>query len=329
MKVLVTGSEGFIGSHVVEQLLSHGHDVRALVQYNSNGSIGWLEECRRATNLDIVLGDIRDYEQMNEVCVGTDAVLHLAALIAIPYSYQAPDSYVQTNVIGTLNLLNASKRAGVGRFIHTSTSEVYGTAKYVPIDELHPLQPQSPYSATKIGADALVQSFSSSFDFPTTIIRPFNTFGPRQSFRAVIPTLASQFLTKAPMLRVGALTPTRDFTFVTDTARAFLLSLSAKNIEGEVINLGVGFEVSVSNIIEDLAELTNHNPKIQVEESRLRPEKSEVERLLSDNTKAKKLLSWEPESQGREGFRSGLAKTLDWLGTRIQDSKIDPSQYVR
>jgi nucleoside-diphosphate-sugar epimerase len=231
--------------------------------------------------------------------------------------------------MGTLNLLNAARRAKVGRFVHTSTSEVYGTARYVPIDELHPLQPQSPYSATKIGADALVQSFFSSFDFPATIIRPFNTFGPRQSFRAVIPTLASQFLTNAPLLRVGALNPTRDFTFVTDTAKAFVSSLSAKNIEGEVINLGVGFEVSVSNIIEDLAALTNHNPEILVEENRLRPEKSEVERLLSDNTKARNLLSWEPESQGREGFRTGLSKTLDWLVTRMQDKKIDPSQYVR
>jgi len=329
MKVLVTGSEGFIGSHLVEQLLSEGFEVCALVQYNSNGSVGWLDEFRHDPKLEIVLGDIRDPEQMNQLCLGTDAVLHLAALIAIPYSYQAPDSYVQTNVMGTLNLLNASRRAGVARFIHTSTSEVYGTARYVPIDERHPLQPQSPYSATKIGADALVQSFFSSFDFPATIIRPFNTFGPRQSFRAVIPTLASQFLAESPFLRVGALSPTRDFTFVTDTARAFISSLSAKNIEGEVINLGVGFEVSVSNIIEDLVALTNHNPEILVEENRLRPEKSEVERLLSDNTKAKNLLSWEPENKGRDGFRSGLKKTLDWLAKRIQDNKIDPSQYVR
>jgi dTDP-glucose 4,6-dehydratase/UDP-glucose 4-epimerase len=252
MRVFVTGSEGFIGSHLVEELLANGHDVRALVQYNSLGSIGWLEEAKHHPSLEIVAGDIRDSAQMINLCKDIQSVIHLAALIAIPYSYDAPDSYVQTNIMGTLNMLNAARSAGVERFLHTSTSEVYGTAQYVPIDEFHPMQPQSPYSASKIAADAMTQSFFNSFSFPVTTIRPFNTYGPRQSLRAVIPTLGAQFLAKSPSLKVGALSPTRDFTFVKDTARAFVLALTAKDIEGEVINLGAGFEVSVADIISEL-----------------------------------------------------------------------------
>jgi NAD dependent epimerase/dehydratase len=329
MRVLVTGSEGFIGSHVVENLLSNGIKVRALVQYNSVGSNGWLESTKNDPGLEIILGDVRDPYQMDRLCDGVDAIAHLAALIAIPYSYEAPDSYVQTNVIGTLNLLNAARNNRVERFIQTSTSEVYGTARYVPIDELHPLQPQSPYSASKIAADALAQSFFNSFDLPVTTIRPFNTFGPRQSLRAVIPTLALQFLRKVPILKVGALSPTRDFTFVTDTANAFRLALQAKGVEGEVINLGTGFELSISDIIEDLKSLTGHVPEIHIDDERLRPGKSEVERLLSANDKALSLLGWEPSISGREGFREGLNRTLNWLESQSQGLNIDPGNYVR
>lgn len=329
MRVLVTGSEGFIGSHVVENLLSNGIKVRALVQYNSVGSNGWLESTKNDPGLEIILGDVRDPYQMDRLCDGVDAIAHLAALIAIPYSYEAPDSYVQTNVIGTLNLLNAARNNRVERFIQTSTSEVYGTARYVPIDELHPLQPQSPYSASKIAADALAQSFFNSFDLPVTTIRPFNTFGPRQSLRAVIPTLALQFLRRVPILKVGALFPTRDFTFVTDTANAFRLALQAKGVEGEVINLGTGFELSISDIIEDLKSLTGHVPEIHIDDERLRPGKSEVERLLSANDKALSLLGWEPSISGREGFKEGLKRTLNWLESQSQGLNIDPGNYVR
>jgi len=329
MRVLVTGSEGFIGSHVVENLLSNGIKVRALVQYNSVGSNGWLESTKNDPGLEIIFGDVRDPYQMDRLCDGVDAIAHLAALIAIPYSYEAPDSYVQTNVIGTLNLLNAARNNRVERFIQTSTSEVYGTARYVPIDELHPLQPQSPYSASKIASDALAQSFFNSFDLPVTTIRPFNTFGPRQSLRAVIPTLALQFLRKVPILKVGALSPTRDFTFVTDTANAFRLALQAKGVEGEVINLGTGFELSISDIIEDLKSLTGHVPEIHIDDERLRPGKSEVERLLSANDKALSLLGWEPSIRGRVGFQEGLKKTLNWLESQSQGLNIDPGAYVR
>ena len=329
MRVFVTGSEGFIGSHLVEELLANGHDVRALVQYNSLGSIGWLEEAKHHPSLEIVAGDIRDSAQMINLCKDVQSVIHLAALIAIPYSYDAPDSYVQTNIMGTLNMLNAARSAGVERFLHTSTSEVYGTAQYVPIDEFHPMQPQSPYSASKIAADAMTQSFFNSFSFPVTTIRPFNTYGPRQSLRAVIPTLGAQFLAKSPSLKVGALSPTRDFTFVKDTARAFVLALTAKDIEGEVINLGAGFEVSVADIISELREITGHQPEVQVEQARVRPENSEVERLLSDNSKAKKLLGWEPNFKGRDGFKSGLQDTLNWISSRIESDSFDPGLYVK
>lgn len=329
MRVFVTGSEGFIGSHLVEELLANGHDVRALVQYNSLGSIGWLEEAKHHPSLEIVAGDIRDPAQMINLCKDVQSVIHLAALIAIPYSYDAPDSYVQTNIMGTLNMLNAARSAGVERFLHTSTSEVYGTAQYVPIDEFHPMQPQSPYSASKIAADAMTQSFFNSFSFPVTTIRPFNTYGPRQSLRAVIPTLGAQFLAKSPSLKVGALSPTRDFTFVKDTARAFVLALTAKDVEGEVINLGAGFEVSVADIISELREITGHQPEVHVEQARVRPENSEVERLLSDNSKAKKLLGWEPNFKGRDGFKSGLQETLNWISSRIESDSFDPGLYVK
>jgi NAD dependent epimerase/dehydratase len=327
--VLVTGSEGFIGSHVTEELAKGSHDLTALVQYNSFAYTGWLQEATFGEAPTIRLGDIRDPNQMLELSFGADVVVHLASLIAIPFSYEAPHAYVETNILGTLNLLTSARTAGVRRFVHTSTSEVYGTAKYVPIDENHPLQAQSPYSASKIGADALVRSYVDSFDFPAVTLRPFNTFGPRQSQRAVIPTLGAQFLAKAPRIKVGALKPTRDFTFVTDTAKAFALSMTAPGIEGEVINLGTGWEVSVEGIIDLLADLTGHKPEIELDEGRLRPHASEVERLLSDNSKAKRLLGWEPQYVGESGFREGLKLTLDWLEKELVSGRVKPDTYVR
>lgn len=329
MVTLISGAEGFIGSHLVEALLSQQNQVRALSQYNSFGAAGHLSELESSPNLEVILGDLRDPFQMLDIVSGVDHVFHLGALIAIPYSYEAPASYVDTNVMGTVNLLEASKAAGVSRFVHTSTSEVYGTAKYVPIDEAHPIQAQSPYSATKIGADAMVRSYVDSYALPAVTVRPFNTFGPRQSQRAVIPSLSAQFLAKAPWISVGALKPTRDFTFVTDTAHGFVLASQAREIEGEVINLGTGWEVSVEGIIDILAELTGHRPEVKVDESRLRPNVSEVERLLSDNSKAKKLLGWEPKYAGESGFREGLRLTLEWLERELAAGRIKPEKYVR
>ena len=329
MRVFVSGADGFIGSHVVERLLDQGLQVSAMAQYNSFASVGWLSELAPSERLSVCLGDIRDQGFLRLETVGIDYFLHLAALIAIPHSYQATQSYLETNVLGTLNSLESSRAAKVKRFIQTSTSEVYGTAKYVPIDERHPIQAQSPYSASKIGADALVKSFADSFGFPAVTLRPFNTFGPRQSQRAIIPTLGAQFLAKAPRVNVGALKPTRDFTFVTDTAEAFALSMTATGIEGEVINLGTGWEVSVEGIIDLLADITGHKPEIEVDEARLRPRGSEVERLLSDNSKAKSLLGWQPEYTGEAGFRAGLQITLDWLEKELVAGRIKPETYVR
>lgn len=325
----MSGADGFIGSHVVEQLLQEGLNVSAMAQYNSFASVGWLSEVTASESLKISLGDIRDQVFLREEIEGVDYVLHLAALIAIPHSYKAAQSYLETNVLGTLNCLDSSRTFGVKRFIHTSTSEVYGTAKYVPIDESHPIQAQSPYSASKIGADALVRSYVDSFELPAVTLRPFNTFGPRQSQRAVIPTLGAQFLAKVPRIMVGALKPTRDFTFVTDTAKAFALSMTEPSIEGEVLNLGTGWEVSVEGIIDLLAELTGHQPEITVEEARLRPRGSEVERLLSDNSKAKRLLGWEPRYVGESGFREGLKLTLEWLEKELVAGRVKPEAYVR
>jgi NAD dependent epimerase/dehydratase len=325
----ITGAGGFIGSHLVELLAASGALLRTLDEYQSYGRPSWLSSLNRSPNVEVFTGDVRDYGQMRSLVKGSESVLHLASLIAIPYSYSAPHSYAQTNIIGTLNLLEAAREAGVRRFIHTSTSEVYGTAMYVPIDEDHPIQAQSPYSASKIGADALVRSFVDSFDFPAVTLRPFNTFGPRQSQRAVIPTLAAQFLSRAPRIRVGSLKPTRDFTYVTDTARAFAMSLDAQGIEGEVINLGTGWEVSIEGIIELLTDLTGHKPLIEVDENRIRPVESEVQRLLSDNSKAKRLLDWEPEFAGEAGFKRGLGLTLEWLDDELSRGHIKPEEYVR
>ena len=330
MKVFLTGADGFIGSHLAEHLVRSGHEVQALAIYNSQGSWGWLDTLPAdiKKELNVVLGDIRDPYHMNQLVAGQDAVMHLAALIAIPFSYVAPDMYVQTNVQGTLNLLNAARTHGVGRFIHTSTSEVYGTAQYVPMDEGHVLQGQSPYSASKIGADQMVRSFYSSFELPTLTIRPFNTYGPRQSARAVIPTIISQLAAGKKSINLGALTPTRDFTYVTDTARGFEKALHANSGFGEVTNLGVGFEVSIGQTFDIINELMGAGAVATEDANRIRPKNSEVERLFSDNTKAKTVLGWQPEIVGIEGFRVGLEKTIEWFSKPENLAHYRPDEYT-
>ena len=330
MKVFLTGADGFIGSHLAEHLVRSGHEVKALAIYNSQGSWGWLDTlpAEIKDSLEVVLGDIRDPYHMNQLAAGQDAIMHLAALIAIPFSYVAPDMYVQTNVQGTLNLLNAARANGVSRFIHTSTSEVYGTAQYVPMDEGHILQGQSPYSASKIGADQMVRSFYSSFELPTMTIRPFNTYGPRQSARAVIPTIISQLAAGKKSINLGALTPTRDFTYVTDTARGFEKALHATTGIGEVTNLGVGFEVSIGQTFDIINEIMGAGAVATEDPNRIRPKNSEVERLFSDNTKAKSVLGWQPEIVGIEGFRVGLEKTIEWFSKPENLAHYRPDEYT-
>lgn len=317
-RALVTGADGFIGSHLVETLVAEGYAVRALAQYNAFANRGWLDDVdpKIAADLDVYLGDVRDPTFMREAVAGTDVVFHLAALIGIPYSYDAPESYVATNVTGTLNVLQAARDVGGVKVIHTSTSEVYGTAQRVPIDEAHPLQAQSPYAATKIAADQLALSFHRSFGAPVVVIRPFNTYGPRQSRRAVIPTVIAQLLSGERRLRLGNLHPTRDLTFVTDTARGFLLADGCEAALGEVINLGTGHEIAIGALAELIAEAMGMDVEIEQEQARLRPDASEVERLCADADKAKRLLGWTPDYAGREGLRRGLDQAIAWFRTR-------------
>jgi len=314
--VLVTGADGFIGSHLTEALVSSGlYRVKALVHYNSFNSLGWLNKSKAldSKNLEVVSGDIRDHSFVSGIMAGVDNVLHLAALIAIPYSYTSPESYVQTNVLGTLNVLEAAKSHGVSRFLHTSTSETYGTARTVPISEEHPLTAQSPYAATKIAADKLVESFHLSFDMPVVTIRPFNTYGPRQSARAVIPTVISQIASGKKQISLGSTSPTRDFTYVTDTVSGFETVLQSPKGVGETFNLGTGFEVSIWQLVEMIGDIMKVDLDIISEESRVRPESSEVERLLSDNSKVKTVFGWQPQHGGLDGFRAGLEKTIAWF----------------
>ena len=314
-KILVTGADGFIGSHLVEALVRRGHDVRAFVLYNSFNSWGWLDHSEPSIkkNLDIFAGDVRDPYGVKQAMRGFDVVLHLAALIAIPYSYHSPGAYVETNVMGSLHIVQAARELGVEKVVHTSTSEVYGTALYVPIDENHPLQGQSPYSATKIGADQIVLSFYRSFGTPLTVIRPFNTYGPRQSARAIIPTVITQILTGKKVIRLGALTPTRDFNYIDDTVRGFIAIAESDAAVGQVVNIGSGFEVSIGDTARMIVEELSADVEIVTDEQRLRPQKSEVERLLADNSRAKKLIGWTPEYGGLDGFRRGIRKTIDWF----------------
>lgn len=330
-KILVTGADGFIGSHLTEELCRRGYNVRALTYYNSFGHWGWLESSPliKSPNLEIISGDIRDPAHMRKAVGGCGAVMHLAALIAIPYSYVAPSSYVETNVTGTLNLLQAALDHGVKKFLHTSTSEVYGTAQQIPIPETHPLVGQSPYSASKIGADQMAISFFRSFELPVTILRPFNTYGPRQSSRAVIPTIITQIASGKKSLKLGSAHPTRDFNFVEDTVDGFIAALESQNIGGEVINLASNFEISVRDTAQLIVELMKTDATIECEQERIRPKASEVERLLGDNSLAKKLLMWEPKFGGKEGFARGLNRTIEWFTKSENLSRYKPEQYTR
>lgn len=314
-KILITGADGFIGSHLTEALVRSGYNVRAFVYYNSFNSLGWLDESPSEIKkeLDIFAGDIRDPHGVKEAMKGCDAVLNLAALIAIPYSYHSPDMYVDTNIKGALNVVQAARELGVQKVIQTSTSEVYGTAQFVPITEEHPLQGQSPYSASKIGADQIAMSFYRSFGVPVTILRPFNTYGPRQSARAVIPTIITQIANGVCRIRLGALSPTRDFNYVSDTVRGFIAALESNLAVGEVVNIGSNYEISIGDTARLIAEAMGSDIEIETDEERLRPEKSEVNRLWADNSKAKRLLGWEPEYDGRDGFKRGLRKTVEWF----------------
>ena len=328
MKILVTGADGFIGSHVVETLVKSGHDVRAFVLYNSFNSWGWLDESEKTIrdSIDIFAGDIRDPHGVDKAVEKQEVILNLAALIAIPYSYHSPDTYIDTNIKGTLNILQAARRHGVKRVVQTSTSEVYGTAQYIPIDEAHPLHPQSPYAATKVGADQLALSFHASFDVPVGILRPFNTYGPRQSARAVIPTIISQLANKSKV-KLGSLSPTRDFSFVQDTANGFLAAAQSDAIVGQTINLGSGFEISIKETAETIARLMNTKLELVDDEQRVRPENSEVERLHASIEKAKTLLGWQPELKGLAGFETGLKKTIEWFSNPKNLSRYKADRY--
>ena len=314
-KVLLTGAGGFIGSHLAEELVRRNIGVRAFVHYNSMGSHGWLDssppDIRR--EFDVFAGNVCDPNGVRTAMKGCDAVLHLAALIAIPYSYHSPDTYVEANIRGTLNVLQAARDLGVEKVIHTSTSEVYGTAQFVPITEEHPLQGQSPYSATKIGADQLALSFERSFGTPVTVVRPFNTYGPRQSARAVIPTIITQIAAGARKIKLGSIHPTRDFNFVADTVGGFLAALEIKAGTGEVINVGSAFEISIGDTARLIAELMGVEIEIEHDDVRVRPERSEVERLWASNAKAQRLLGWSPRFGGIDGLRKGLEQTIAWF----------------
>lgn len=315
MKLLVTGADGFIGSHLAEALVRRGHEVRAFTMYNSFSSWGWLDHCAADVRgkFEVFSGDVRDPNGVRMAMKGCDTVLHLAALIAIPYSYHSPDTYVDTNVKGTLNVLQAARDLGVSRLIHTSTSEVYGSARFVPITEQHPLQGQSPYSATKIAADQLAYSFYASFGLPVVIARPFNTYGPRQSARAVIPTIITQLASGQRKIKLGAVTPTRDFNYVADTVAGFIAAMQSDAGLGEVVNFGSNFEISVGDTARLIAEVMQVDIEIEADEARLRPANSEVDRLWADNSKAKQLFDWSPAYGGREGFAQGLKETVDWF----------------
>lgn len=328
-RVLVTGADGFIGSHLVEALVREGVEVRAFVFYNSFNSWGWLDYCADDVRgrFEVFPGDVRDPNGVRTAVKGCDTVLHLAALIAIPFSYQSPDAYVDTNIRGTLNVLQAARDLGVTRVVHTSTSEVYGTARSVPIREDHSLQGQSPYSATKIAADQLAYSFHCSFGTPVTILRPFNTYGPRQSARAVIPTVITQLASGRDRIRLGALHPTRDFTFVTDTARGFILAARAPGIEGQVLNLGSQFEISIRDLALMIGEVMGRPVTLEQDDARLRPAASEVERLCADASGARDRLGWSPAYAGLEGLRRGLAETATWFTRADNLRRYKPEMY--
>ncbi len=329
MKVLVTGADGFIGSHLTEALVRKGYQVRAFTHYNSFNSWGWLDHCATDVkgNFEVFAGDVRDPHGVKSAMRDCDAVLHLAALIAIPYSYHSPDTYVDTNIKGTLNVLQSARELDIMRLIHTSTSEVYGTARFVPITEEHPILGQSPYAATKIAADQLAYSFYASFGLPVVIVRPFNTYGPRQSVRAVIPSIITQIAAKQSQIKLGALSPTRDFSYVADTVAGFIAALESDCSVGQVINLGSNFEISIGDTAEVIATVMGVSIDIISEDQRFRPEKSEVERLFSSNSKALDLLGWQPHCGGRDGFIRGITETVEWFSHPANLSQYKLSIY--
>ena len=324
-KIFITGAEGFIGSHLVEFLVNKNFKVKALVQYNSFNSWGWLDNLEKKIKkkIDVVLGDVRDLDEMLIHTKNQDAIIHLAALIGIPYSYISQKNYIETNTIGTLNIMQAAKKNKIKRIIHTSTSEVYGTAEYVPIDERHPIKAQSPYSASKISADQVAISFNKSFNLPVTILRPFNTFGPRQSNRAIIPTIMSQILTNNPIVKLGNTKPKRDFSYIDDTIKGFYLALISKNknIYGETINLGSGYDISISELFQMIQKIAGKKVYLKIENKRKRALKSEVYRLKASNKKAKKLLNWIPKYHGKKGLYKALVLTFKWLKNNRNDNK--------
>ena len=329
--VLVTGADGFIGSHLTESLVRLGYTVRALTYYNSFNSWGWLDNCAKDVegNFEVISGDIRDPYGVRKAVQGTDVILHLAALIAIPYSYNSPESYVETNIRGTLNMLQAAREYDVSKFVHTSTSEVYGTAKFVPITEDHPLQGQSPYSATKIGADQIAQSFYSSFNLPVTTLRPFNTYGPRQSLRAVIPTIITQIASGERNIKLGSTLPTRDFSYVQDTVDGFISTIESDEAIGKVMNLGSNFEISIGDTVSEISKLMGIEVVVETDDERKRPENSEVERLWADNALARDTLDWSPKYEGISGFQNGLKKTIDWFEQPENLAKFKLGMYNR
>lgn len=328
-KILVTGADGFIGSHLTEELIRRGHDVRAFVLYNSFNSWGWLDHSEPAIkkDLDVFAGDIRDPHGVKQAMKGCDVVFHLAALIGIPYSYHSPDTYVDTNIKGTLNIVQAARELDISKVLHTSTSEVYGTARIVPITEEHPLQGQSPYSASKIGADQIAMSFYLSFNTPVSVVRPFNTYGPRQSARAVIPTVITQIAAGSRKIKLGALHPTRDFNYVKDTVNGFIAIAESEKTVGEFINIGSNYEVSIGDTVKMIAELMNAKLDIDTDAQRIRPENSEVERLWAENAKAKKLTNWKPAYAQRDGFKRGLQETIDWFINPDNLKQYKPGEY--
>ncbi len=329
-KILVTGADGFIGSHLAEALVRQGHRVRAMVLYNAFDSRGWLDHLPRdvADSIEIVAADVRDPFGVKAAMQGCDIVFHLAALIGIPYSYHAPASYIDTNVTGTLNVVQAARDLGVAKVVHTSTSEVYGTARFVPITEEHPLQAQSPYAASKIAADQIALSFHHAFGTPVAVIRPFNTYGPRQSTRAVIPTVITQLAAGHTTLRLGALHPTRDFNFVADTVNGFIAVAESTDTVGEVVNIGSGFEISIGDLARTIARLMDREMTITTDEERLRPAASEVERLLAANDKARRLTGWQPAYSGREGLERGLRETIAWFTRPENLARYRPGGYT-
>ena len=327
MKIFLTGAEGFIGSHLAEKLVRRGHDLTCLILYNSFNSWGWLEHIDNKIKKEIrvITGDIRDeFLIKNQLKKNVDVVINLAALIGIPYSYRAPKSYFDTNAIGLLNILNSALNSNIKKIIHTSTSEVYGSPKYIPIDEKHLVSAQSPYAASKVAADQIALSYNKSFNSPVTILRPFNTFGPRQSLRAIIPTIITQILNKK-VLKLGSLYPTRDLTYIDDTTDAFLCALNKKKDIGEIINIGSGFEVSVKELVRKISKITGYRIDIKKDFKRVRPKKSEVDRLFANNKKAKKILNWSPKLNKKSDFENSLKKTIEWFSNEenINQYKIN------